>query len=150
MTGAKLLLDREGTDMSNDDLSEIKPAGKRGSPPSTRFRFIAHGVVWGIWLGLFIFGVPGIESILRDYNFPLPRVEVFVIWAAHQVIACIFLILVLLGVDWFVLESLSRRGEIDLSQTWSTLMFATPLLSIVLALIAMSLPLFTSDFGLSG
>jgi hypothetical protein len=138
-------------EMSNDAVAEIEPAGKGGSPPLTRFRFIAHGVIWGIiWLGLFIFGVPEIGSILRDYNFPLRRVEVFVIWAAHQVIACIFLILVLLGVDWFVLESLSRRGEIDLSQTWSTLMFATPLLLIVLALIAMSLPLFTSDFGLSG
>jgi type II secretory pathway component PulF len=137
-------------EMSNDGVAEIEPAGKGGSPPLTRFRFIAHGVVWGIWLGLFIFGVPGIESILRDYNFPLPRAAVFVIWAAHQVIALIFLTLVLLGVDWFVLEFLSRRGVIDLSQTWSTLMFATPLLLIVLTLIAMSLPLFTSDFGLSG
>jgi hypothetical protein len=136
--------------MSKDHVSEIESAGKGRSPPLTRFRFIAHGVVWGLWLGLFIFGVLGIESILRDYNFELPRVAVFVIWAAHQVIALILLVLVLLGLDWFVLESLSRRGEIDLSQTWSTLMFATPLLLIVLTLIAMGLPLFTSDFSLSG
>jgi hypothetical protein len=150
VTGAKLLLDREGTDMSNDDLSEIKPAGNGGSPPLTRFRFIVHGIVWGICLTLFIVRVREIDSILKDYNFPLPRAAVFVIWAAHQVIVLIFLFLVLLGVDWFVLEFLSRRGEIDLSQTWSTLMFATPLLLIVLTLVAMSLPLFTSDFGLSG
>ena len=136
--------------MSNDDVPEIEPAGMEGSSPLTRFLFIVHGIVWGICLGLFIVGVRAIDSILRDYNLPLPRVAVFIIWAAHQVIALIFLILVLLGVDWFVLESLSRRGEIDLSQTWSTLMFATPLLLIVLTLIAMSLPLFTSDFGLSG
>jgi hypothetical protein len=136
--------------MSNDELVDAGAPSRGSQARSTRLQFIAHGIAWAICLGFFVFGIPGIESILRDYNFALPRVAVFVIWAAHQVIACIFLILVLLGVDWFVLESLSRRGEIDLSQTWSTLMSATPLLLIVLALIAMSLPLFTSDFGLSG
>ena len=60
------------------------------------------------------------------------------------------LFLVLIGVDWFVLQSLFRRGEIEVSQTWSTLIFATPLVLITLALIALSSTLFTLDFGLSG
>jgi hypothetical protein len=136
--------------MAKDDVSDIEPAGKGASPPSIRRRLIAHGVAWGICLGLFVVGVRVIDSILKDYNFPLPRAAVFVIWAAHQVIALIFLILVLLGVDWFVLESLSRRREIELSQTWAVLLIAIPLVLVLLTLIALSLPLFTSDDGLSG
>jgi hypothetical protein len=89
-------------------------------------------------------------NVLKNYNIPLPKATAFVIWAAHQVIALVYFILVVLGVDWFVLESLSRRGEIDLSQTWSTLMFATPMVLIALTLIAVSSPFFTIDFGLSG
>ena len=136
--------------MSNDELVDAGARSRGSLARSARLQFIAHGIAWAICLGLFIVGVREIDSILKDYNFPLPRAAVFVIWAAHQVIALIFLILVLFGVDWFVLESLSRRGEIDLSQTWSTLVFATPMVLIALVLIALSLPFFMIDFGLSG
>jgi hypothetical protein len=136
--------------MSKAEESDIEPADGGAIPPSTHFQLIAHALVWVFCLGLFVFGVTGIESILRDYNIPLPRAAVFVIWTAHQVVALVLLFLVLIGVDWFVLQSLFRRGEIEVAQTWSTLIFATPLVLVALTLIALSLTFFTIDFRLTG
>ena len=135
--------------MSKDDEPNIEPADGGAIPPSTHFQLIAHALAWVFCLGLFVFGVTGIESILRDFNIPLPRAAVFVIWTAHQVVALVLLFLVSIGVDWFVLQSLVRRGDIEVSQTWSTLIFATPWVLIALSLIALSLTFFTMDFRLS-
>jgi hypothetical protein len=136
--------------MSNDELVDAGARSRGSLARSARLQFIAHGIAWAICLGFFVFGILGIESILNDENIPLPRAAVFVIWAAHQVIALTVSILVLLGLDWFALELLSRRSEIEVSQTWSTLVFATPMVLIALVLIALSLPFFMIDFGLSG
>ena len=136
--------------MSRNDLVDQGPADKGFQPRSTQFWLLAHALAWGLCLELFVFGVPRIEAIFKDFAIPLPRAASFVIWAARQAIALLCLILVLIGVDWFVIQSLFKRGEIEVSQTWSTLMFATPVVLIALTLITLSLPLFTLDFGLGG
>ena len=56
----------------------------------------------------------------------------------------------MIGVDWFVMDALSRRRDVNETRFWSRPMIALPLPTIALAVWALSLPLFTIDMGLTG
>jgi type II secretory pathway component PulF len=133
-----------------DDLIDIPPSEKGTVPGSIRSRLIAHGTAWWLFLMLSGFGMPRTETIFADFGIPMPQLTILAIRASHSVVGLVSSILVLLGVDWFVLDALSRRGDVGRSRSWSALMVATPLVMIVLTLVAMSLPLFGCRMRLSG
>jgi len=103
---------------------------------------------------LLVFGVPRIEAIFLDFAIPLPRFTKLVIEASHRLISLRRLLPVLLpflaGADWFVMDALSRRRDVEETRFWARLTIAIPLLMIVLAVWALSLPLFTIETGLTG
>ncbi len=141
--------------MSKADLADIGSSDKSAHIRSTLFRLIACGVSWGLCLGFLVVVVPRIESIFKDFGIPLPRNTVFVISAAHRVVRyqwliAVWLILVNSGAEWFMFVTVSRPGKRDTPRRWSGLIVATPLVLIMLTLIALSLPLFTIMTRLSG
>ncbi len=112
---------------------------------STRIRLISHGIALGLFFLLLTFGVPRVERPFTDFGIPLPRATILVIRASHWPIAISSSILVLLGIDGYLLEILSRRGDPRWARTWSALMIATPLVIMALILAALGLPLITMD-----
>jgi len=102
----------------------------------------------------FVFVVPRIEAVLKDYAIPLPRFTILAIEASHRVISVGWLLLLLLPflvvADWFVMHALSRRGDVEKTRFLSMLMIAIPLLMIALTAWALSQPLFQIDMGLRG
>lgn len=125
-----------------EDLIDIPPSGKGTVPGSIPSRLITHGSAWVLFLILTGIGVPRIETFLADFGIPLPRLTILAIRAAHSLVGLVPSILGLLGVDWLVLDALSRRADLGRSRSWSLLMLATPLLLIALTLAAMLLPLY--------
>ncbi len=136
--------------MSRDDLADIVPSPKKEARGFTRIWGIAHGIAWGLLLLLLGFGVPRVEVIFKDFNVDLPGVTVLVIRASHLVVGFVPLLLVLLGADWFLLDVLSRRGEVRPARAWSVLMLVCPLLLIALALVALVQPSWTIMTHLNG
>jgi hypothetical protein len=157
VTGAELLLDCEGTEMSKDDPVALGPSSKSIRLRSTLLRLIAHAIAWGLCLGLFVFGVSRIEAIFDDFNMPLPRCTAFVISVAHRIIRyqgliTAGLIVIISSSEWFMPFAVSGQEKSDSFRRLSRLLLATPLVLIVLTLIALSPPLFTlmTPLNLSG
>ena len=141
--------------MSKDDLADVGPADKVLQPRLIRFRVIAHAIAWGLCLGLFLFVVPKIEAVLKDFNVPLPRNTAFVIAAAHRIVRYQFLvviglILIIAGAECFMRVALSDQANSVPCRRLSRLLVVAPLVLLVLALIALSIPLFTLVTPLSG
>ena len=80
--------------MSMDDLADVGSADKALQPRLNRHRLIVYAIAWGLCLGLFLFVVPKIEAIFKDFGAPLPRNTVSAIWLAHRVIRYQYLIVV--------------------------------------------------------
>jgi hypothetical protein len=94
--------------------------------------------------------VPRVEAIFLDFGVPLPRPTLLLIrashlvsWASTPLLVIPSLLLVLLGLDWLILNIRPERGKAGLAGTWSALMFASPVLLIALTLAALVLPLLT-------
>jgi len=94
--------------------------------------------------------VPRAASIFADYGIPLPRQTSFLFRGSYRAFALVAVLLVLLGVDWLMLEALSRRGKVTFSQAWPALILISPLLLIVWTLVALVLPFLTIMPRLSG
>ena len=73
-----------------------------------------------------------------------------VAWDLPPMVSIPSLLLILLGADWWVLNGQSESGEEGWALAWSMLMFASPLVLIVLMVIALVLPFFTITIRLSG
>ena len=136
--------------MSKDDPWPVKPSSQRAEETPSPFGLIAHCIAWGLFLVLLALIVPRIEAIFLDFGIPLPRLTLLLIrashlvsWASTPLVALPTLLLVLLGVDWLILNIRPERGEAGLARTWSALMLASPLLLIALALAALVSPLLT-------
>jgi hypothetical protein len=136
--------------MSRDDSWSDSPASRRAEETPAPFGLIAHGIAWGLFLVLLGLVVPRIEAIFLDFGIPLPRPTLLLIrashlvsWASTPLVALPTLLLVLLGVDWLILNIRPDPGEAGLARTWSALMLASPLLLIALTLAALVLPLLT-------
>jgi len=114
-----------------------------------RFQLIIHGMLWVVLLALYAFGVPKIEAIVNDFGVPLPELTVRVIQVSHFLIVLSVLTVLLLVTDWRVLGALSRRDDALGLRYWSVLRIVTPLLLIVLTLVALILP-FQGIHRLSG
>jgi hypothetical protein len=141
--------------MLKDDLADVGPADKVLQPRLIRFRVIAHAIAWALCLSLFLFVVPKIEAVFDDFNVPLPRKTAFVIALAHRVIhyqylIVVGLILIIAGAEWLMRVALSNQANSDSCRRLSRLLVVAPLVLIVLALIALSIPLFTLMTPLSG
>jgi type II secretory pathway component PulF len=141
--------------MSKDDLANVGPADKVVQSRLIRLRVIAHAIAWGLCLGLFLFIVPKIEAVFNDFNLPLPRNTAFVIALArrivrYQFLVVILLILIIAGAEWFMRIALSDQANNDSCRRLSRLLVVAPLVLMVLALIALSMPLFTLMTSLSG
>jgi type II secretory pathway component PulF len=141
--------------MSTDDLADVGPADKVVQPRLIRLQVIAYAIACGLCLGLFLFVVPKIEAVFKDFNVPLPRHTAFVIALAHRVIRyryliVVGLILIIAGAEWFMRVALSDQANSDSRRRLSRLLVVAPLVLIVLALIALSIPLFTLTTPLSG
>ena len=141
--------------MSKNDLADIRLSGKAVQPQPTCFRVIAHAIAWGLCLGLFLFVVPKFEAVFKDFNVPLPRNTAFVIALAHRIVCYQFLvvvglILIIAGAEWFMRVALSDQANNVSRRRLSRLLVVAPLVLIVLALIALSIPLFTLMTPLSG
>ena len=135
-----------GADMPNIDLAIAKPGSMVIRPRLIGVQAIVRFVAWGLCLGLFVFVVPKIEAMFKDYNLPLPRNTIFAISTAHQFIRYQWLILaglilVIPGSEWLTLHTLAGLGNRDLFRWLSRLMLATPFVIVALTLIALSLPL---------
>jgi type II secretory pathway component PulF len=109
-----------------------------------------HGFAWGLFLALLTGGVPRIETIFADFGVPLPHATIMVIRASHMGIVLASSILAILGVDWFVLRLFSKQGDVERSQSWSTLMIATPLVMSIVTVVTLGLPFLTIMTHLSG
>jgi type II secretory pathway component PulF len=136
--------------MSKEDPWPVSPAQQSAEAAPASFGLIAHCIAWGLFLVLLTVIVPRIEAIFQDFGTPLPRptrllirASHLVIWAAAPLVAIPSLLLVLLGMDWLILNIRPERGEARLARTWSALMLASPLLLIALTLAALVLPLLT-------
>jgi type II secretory pathway component PulF len=95
-------------------------------------------------------GVPRIETSFTDYGIPLPRLTELTIRASHMWTGFLLLATTLLGTDSYVADRLSRQGNAEWARAWSAVMIATPLLLVAMILVAMVLPFFALDPGLSG
>ena len=140
--------------MSRDDLADISPSPKKATRGFTPTWGIAHGIAWGLLFVLLAFGVPRVEAIFKDFGVDLPGATILVIRASHLVVGFFYflaaLLLILLGTAWSLLDALTRRGEVRSARAWSILMFAAPLLLIVLAALAVGLPMLGMGNGLDG
>jgi hypothetical protein len=142
-------------EMLMDDLADVGPADKVVQSRWIHLRVLVHASAWGLCLGLFLFVVPKIEAIFKDFGAPLPRKTAFVIALAHRVIRyqhliVVGLILIIAGAEWFMRVALSDQANNDSCRRLSRLLVVAPLVLIVLALIALSIPLFTLTTPLSG
>ena len=139
-----------------EHLPSLFPAPESADSHRTRFRLVAHCYVWGLFLVLLAFAVPRVEETFANFGIPLPRLTTLVFRASQVVeelspiIAIPSLLLILLGVDWLMMNAPSKRGEEGWLLAWSMLMFASPLFLIALAVTAPVLPFFTITTHLSG
>ena len=120
-----------------------RPARSTCSRPSLADRL-------SVFLAFLVFATGWVEPIFADFGIPLPNVTIWVIQAAHRIVASMSLTLLLLIVDGLVLNALCRRGDVLRAWSWSLLMIATPLSMVAVTLWALLLPLLTCDTGLSG
>lgn len=140
--------------MSREDLADILPSPKKETRGFSRTWGIAHGIAWGLLFVLLSFGVPRVEAIFKDFGIGLPGVTVLVIRASHLVVRLFYvlapLLVILLGTVWFLLDALTKQGEVRSARAWSVLVFVSPLLLIVLSLVALVLPFSGMHNRLSG
>ena len=134
--------------MSKNEPADVGLSGKAAQPRSTCFWVIAHAIAWGLCLGLFLCVAPKFEAAFKDFNVPLPRNTAFVIALAHRIVRYQFLvvvglILIIAGAEWFMRVALSDQANSVSCRRLSRLLVVAPLVLIVLALIALSIPLLT-------
>jgi hypothetical protein len=126
------------------------PAGTRSKEGLTRFLLICQFFAWALLIVLFGFVVPAVEAIFADLAIPLPHVTRLVIRMSYESVTIASLILVVLAADWLILNSRSDRRGTELVPVSAGLMLAFPVLLSALTLVALVLPLFLMDYGLSG
>jgi amino acid permease len=126
----------------------VTPVGaRRGGAARPGMAVLLHGAAWPGLAGSLFVAVPRIESGFHDYGVDLPRLTLGVIAASHFVIRWPLVLPMLLVADLVVLsifEAAARR------RAWSVLIFTVPVGLFVLMIVALALPFFNMDFGLSG
>ena len=132
------------------DLADFIPPREKGAARAPRGWLIAHGIAWGVWLIVLTFGVRKLEAIFVDFGVGLPGFTALVIRVSHLGIALVPLLLVVLGVDWFVLHALDRRGEARRYRTWSIAMLVVPWLLFAATIVALAIPFLSILTRLSG
>src|SRR4051794_21259648 len=80
---------------------------RKEDPPATRSpgsMLMAHGIAWGLYLAILVFGVPWAETAFVDFGVPLPRTTVLVIQASRGAVVIVPLFLLLVTADWLMLS----------------------------------------------
>jgi hypothetical protein len=117
---------------------------------SNRARLFTHAIAWGLFVLLAAVGVPCAEAFFADRDIPLPGATMFVIRASH--LRAVFLLLIpgLAALDGYVLDRLSKKGDVAGARSWSAVVLTAALPLIALFLAALVLPLLTIEPRLSG
>jgi type II secretory pathway component PulF len=136
--------------MLEDELADFMTYRKRPNAWLMWLRLMCHGIAWGLLVALLAFGVPRFEAVFSDFGVPLPEVTIRVIQASHITSVLIALILLLLVADGFVLADFDRRGVIEGSRRWSTVMIMTPLVLVAVTMVGVILPCLNVMQKLSG
>ena len=119
-------------------------------PLSPRYWLAIHGAAWGVVWIVLVFGVPWVASHFAGYGFPLSEFTSNVLWACRWPVPSTTVVLVVLAVDYVVMNRLDRRGDALGLRIWARWTLACAGIVLALMLWAVALPYFTIDHGLSG
>ncbi len=139
------------TDLRDDrDFADFTPIPAKGAARSPRRWLIAHAVAWGAWLIVLTVVERKFEAIFQDFGVDLPGMTVLVIKVGHTGMLLAPLLLIVLGADWVVLNTMDRRGEARGHRAWAIAMLIAPLLLFGATIVALVIPLISLETRLSG